>query len=338
MKKLLLASTALVMSAGVASAEVALSGSAEMGFVYDGDDVRMTSEAIVTFTMSGETDGGLAFGASFDADGATGAAGGTVMNSGTVFISGEFGKLTFGDVSSAARAAAGDLYGVGLTGLGDLNEVAYLDRAGFAGLFTGNDYDTGALYEYSIDGFTGYIGLSQNNVARGVSLTPALVLVGDPTGKLRDNVISLGAKYTWEGLTGAIGYEYARSNSSSVIVANNFSTKSSHIVASLEYEMDMFKAKAFVGRAGGDLGTALAASATDSRTHYGLSAEGSFDATTVTAFAYRGFDENVDLGVGAAYDLGGGASIKAGIVRDTFDVGATTDSMTMADFGLAFTF
>ena len=35
MKKLLLASTALVMSAGVAAAEVALSGSAQMGIVYD---------------------------------------------------------------------------------------------------------------------------------------------------------------------------------------------------------------------------------------------------------------------------------------------------------------
>ncbi|MCC1480914.1 porin [Roseibaca sp. Y0-43] len=337
MKKLLLASTALIASAGVAAADVSLSGNARMGFIYDGNDVQMTSRARVTFTMSGETDGGLAFGASFDADDAVGAAGNTRMTQGTVFISGEFGKLTFGDVASAARAAAGDLYGVGLTGLGDLHEVAYLDRLGLAGLATGLNYDTAALYEYSIEGFTGYIGLSQNNVVRGFSINPLGVVVVDATGTLKDNVISLGAKYTWEGLTGAIGYEYSRAASSSAIVANNITSTSSHVVASLEYEMDMFKAKAFVGRVGGDLGTALTTPFT-SRTHYGLSAEGSFDATTVTAFAYRGVDENIDAGVGVSYDLGGGASIKAGIVRDTFDVGVTTDSTTVADLGLAFTF
>jgi len=336
MKKLLLASTALVMTAGVAAAEVALSGDARMGFVYDGNDVMMTSRARVTFTMSGETDGGMAFGASFRADQAAAAAGNTRMTGGTVFISGEFGKLTFGDTSSAARAAAGDLYGVGLTGLGDLNEVTYLDRNGGAMRWTGLNYDTSALYEYSIEGFTGYIGLSQNNVIRGQSWN-GTALVVDATGKVTDIVVSVGANYTWEGLTAAIGYEAQRAKSSSAIVANNLSTNSSHVVASVEYAMDMFRAKAFIGRIGGDLGTALT-TPTTSRTHYGVSAEGSFDATTVTAFAYRDTDENVDFGIGMGYDLGGGASINAGIVRDTFDVGATTNSTTTADLGLAFTF
>lgn len=316
MKKLLLASTALVMSAGVAAADVALSGNARMGFIYDGNDVQMTSRARVTFTMSGETDGGLAFGASFDADDAVGAAGNTRMTQGTVFISGEFGKLTFGDVASAARAAAGDLYGVGLTGLGDLNEVAYLDRLGAAGTFTGQNYDTGALYEYSIDGFTMYVGLSQNNV----------VTVG--ATKFRDNMVSVGAAYSWEGLTAALGYEYARASATAL---PGFT--SSHLVASLEYEMDMFKAKAFVGQAGSDLGNALE-TAGFSKTHGGISVEGSFDATTVTAFAYRDNFDDTQFGVGASYDLGGGASIKGGIVRQ--DLGATNN--TIADFGLAFTF
>ncbi|WP_439563477.1 porin, partial [Roseinatronobacter sp.] len=68
MKKLLLASTALVMSAGVASAQVALSGDARMGITYDNSrdaKLQFSSRARVTFTLSGETDTGMAFGASF---------------------------------------------------------------------------------------------------------------------------------------------------------------------------------------------------------------------------------------------------------------------------------
>ncbi|MFN7003632.1 MAG: porin [Roseinatronobacter sp.] len=316
MKKLLLASTALVMSAGFASAQVTLSGDARMGLIYNGDDVQMTSRARVTFTLSGETDTGLAFGASFRADNAPSAAGNTRMTAGTVFISGDFGKLTMGDVDTAARAAVGDLYGVGLTGLGDLNEVAYLDRLGFGGAYTGQAYETAALYEYSIDGFTGYIGLGQNNVVR----TPAFTD--------RDNLVSVGAKYTLDGFTGAIGYEYSRARGTGLP-----SFTASHLVASVEYAMDGFKGKVFAGRAGSDLGDALSLIGA-SKSHYGLSVEGSFDATTVTAFVYRDNFKNTQAGIGGAYDLGGGASIKGGIVREDF--GATRQ--TRADFGLAFRF
>ena len=347
MKKLLLASTALVMSAGVAAAEVALSGNARMGFIYDGDDVLMTSRARVTFTMSGETDGGLAFGAKFDADDAVAAQGNTRMTSGTVFISGEFGKLTFGDTSSAARAAAGDLYGVGLTGLNDYNEVAYLDRVLFGAdellgvslQIDGGDgetpnYDTSALYEYSIDGFSGYIGLSQRNKLSGGDDWVGNITLA-PGREVKQDMVSVGASYTFEGFTGAIGYEYARVTDTAAP-----DLKASHLVASLEYQMDMFKAKGFVGQAGSDLGDFLDTNANTSKTHYGISAEGSFDATTVTAFAYRDFKKDTQLGLGVGYDLGGGASIKAGIVRErTTDIltGVTT-SDTIADLGLAFTF
>ncbi len=324
MKKLLLASTALVMSAGVAAADVALSGDARMGLVYNGDDIQMTSRARVTFTMSGETDTGLAFGASFRADNAGAAAGNTRMTGGSVFISGDFGKLTMGDVSGGARAAVGDLYGVGLTGLGDLNEMTYLDRTNnpfgvnAAGLFTGQARQTAALYEYSIDGFTGYVGVGQFNVDR-VTFAP---------DTLRDNYISVGAKYSMDGFTGAIGYEYTRSTDSNPLFANS---TSSHLIASVEYAMDGFKGKAIIGRAGGDLGTALSAPGF-TRTQMGVSAEGSFDATTVTAFVNRDFARDTHYGIGASYDLGGGASVKGGIARN----GSTRT--TVADFGLAFSF
>ncbi|MEI2688029.1 MAG: porin [Cypionkella sp.] len=107
MKKILLATTILAASTGFASAEVALSGSAYMGLLNDfgaGDDTIFISRARVEFTLSGETDGGLAFGASFRADNARNGFGLSANNgtAGSVYISGAFGKLSMGDVDGAA--------------------------------------------------------------------------------------------------------------------------------------------------------------------------------------------------------------------------------------------
>ena len=71
MKKILFATTALVATAGVASAEIALSGMAEMG-IYNPNtetaDTQFFTDIDVTFTMTGESDNGLTFGASIDID------------------------------------------------------------------------------------------------------------------------------------------------------------------------------------------------------------------------------------------------------------------------------
>ena len=88
MKKVLLATSALTMMAGAASAEIALSGSARMGLVFNdtaaGSDAFFSSRVRIVFTASGETDTGLSFGASFRADNAGGANGNTNMGSGTI--------------------------------------------------------------------------------------------------------------------------------------------------------------------------------------------------------------------------------------------------------------
>ena len=65
MKKVLLATSVLAMTAGFASAEVTVSGTARMGVIADfGDaDPAFTSRVRIIFTASGETDSGLSFGA-----------------------------------------------------------------------------------------------------------------------------------------------------------------------------------------------------------------------------------------------------------------------------------
>jgi len=112
MKKILLATTMLIGTAGFAAAEVALSGSAAMGVARDGKGgdvlhdsndglVHAYSTATVTATMSGESDSGLSFGASIsigtgtsyafaDDDGFNGEA---LGSSSEVFLGGAFGKI-----------------------------------------------------------------------------------------------------------------------------------------------------------------------------------------------------------------------------------------------------
>ena len=101
MKHILMATTALVSAAGIASADVSLSGWAEMGMAGgNGGETEFFQDIDVTFKMSGETDGGLSFSAAVDLDenGAftTNDDGGSSIN-----ISGGFGSLTLGDTDGA---------------------------------------------------------------------------------------------------------------------------------------------------------------------------------------------------------------------------------------------
>jgi outer membrane protein OmpU len=179
MKKILLATTLLVASTGFAAAELTTSGAARMGVVYDGTDTQFTSRVRITFTGSGETDGGLTFGASVRADqigGNGGTSTGTTNGDSTVYISGAFGKLTMGDVGGAADALVGNVSGVGLTGLGSLNEMGYIGTS-----------KTAAYYEYSTNGLTFGVG------------------VGQPTGTNPSG--SVAVKYSTDTFSVALGYE-----------------------------------------------------------------------------------------------------------------------------------
>jgi outer membrane protein OmpU len=126
MKKLLIATTALVATAGVAAADVSVGGNGRMGVVYNGEDLNFSSRLRIAFTASGETDGGLSFGGSIRADNAGGGANGSAGN---VFISGAFGKIAMGDVVGAAEAVIGDLPEVGYTDI-SANDITYITGDG----------------------------------------------------------------------------------------------------------------------------------------------------------------------------------------------------------------
>jgi outer membrane protein OmpU len=112
MKKILLATTILGMTAGFAAAEVKFSGSASAGFAADGDvaddsvdtDIHAYSTAKLSVEFVGETDGGLTFGSTFnieagrsydfdEGDGFTNESG--KASTPEVYVSGAFGKIAF---------------------------------------------------------------------------------------------------------------------------------------------------------------------------------------------------------------------------------------------------
>lgn len=327
MKKLLLASTALVMSAGVAAADVALSGDGRMGIVYNNQStasskLSFNSRVRVMFTLSGETDGGLAFGGRFRAHTAVDAASSNMgMNGATIFIAGDFGRLTMGDTVGAVQGAVGDLHGVGLTGLGDLNENTFIHRDFNSGL--GNTGGTNALYTYSIDGLTLHASLGQLNAGFGAS--NAFAEFGPQPGVglgTRIEMYGVGARYEFEGFAVGGGYEHLK--------AGSFS--GGHFAIGGEANFEGVSVIATAGRLTSDLASVAA-----SRNQMGLSVSGSFDAVTVSAFGRRDFARDRHLGIGAAYDLGGGATFAGGVRHTNFNA-AGASNQTVADLGVRFSF
>jgi outer membrane protein OmpU len=321
MKKVLLATSILAATAGfAAAAEVTLSGDARMGVIdnFGDDNTGFTSRARVKFTLSGETDGGLSFGASFRADNAdddsvcfdedsSGAyesanangvdecnfvnGGARSGRAGEVFISGAFGKLTMGDVDGAAQQATGHVDGVGLTGLGDLNESTFLGAGS-------GDSDPTAVYEYTSGAFTGLISATNPDNNQGLA------------GADNDSVLALGAKYSTDAFTVGLGYEDADGVD--------------HVVLNGSATFGAVTVKALFGSASG---------AVDGD-QFALSAAFSADALTVTAF-YADDEELGGVegyGLGASYDLGGGAKVVGGYAKNE-----TADTNAL-DLGVSFSF
>jgi outer membrane protein OmpU len=264
MKKILLATTVLAASAGFAAADVSVSGAGRMGIAsVAGGDAMFSSRIRIIFSATGETDGGLTFGASVRND--QSGVGNTSNGDSTVFISGAFGKITMGDVSGAADAIVGQVSGVGYTSIGSLNEIDFLGNT-----------KTAALYTYSTGALTFGLGLGQTAGA--------------------NQEYSLAVKYATDAYSIAVGYEDIGTD------------KETSVLGSATFSGATIQAK-YADR------DSVADSA------YALSADYTMNGIGLTAFYANNskFDGFNHYGVGASYDLGGGATIKGGIVETQDD-------------------
>jgi outer membrane protein OmpU len=165
MKKVLFATTALVAFAGAAAAEVSISGSAEMGIADGGDNAELAffQSVDVRFSMSGTADNGLSFGAIIDLEDAADTArtnrdmidvNGDFADY-TVFISGDFGRLTMGDTDGAIDWAMDDAGNIGNPGSIADDETGHAGYLGFGGgdSFDGIYNGQVARYDYSVGAF-----------------------------------------------------------------------------------------------------------------------------------------------------------------------------------------
>lgn len=330
MKKVLFATSALVMTAGVAAAEVAVSGTARMGMIYDGNDVQFSSRARVIFTLTGESDAGLSYGATFRADNAGNANNGTA---GQVWISGAYGKLSMGDTVSASEAAVGDLYSVGYTEgsfAGDIEEITYL-----TGDMGGEGQGPNVLYEYTIDQISLYASASDG------SGTEWDTTVGGGDDETR---WSLAAKYDAGNWSAGLGY--ARSGDAKEISLGAEAQFNQFAVKGIYVKYDDASGIAALRRAGADaladeLDVLPGAAFVEHEYTAGLAAAYQADALVVKAFWRQDKFENTltgasakadSYGIGADYDLGGGAVLAGGII----DTDYLDD--TVADLGIRFQF
>lgn len=341
MKKTLLLSTALVAFAGMAAADIALSGRAEMGVFgssADDDDLDFFTDVDVTFTMSGETDGGLSFGASIDLDEVGSAEsveltddddniipnpaivdGATNNNDddggATFFISGGFGTLTMGDTDGALDWALTDAGNIKNGGSIADDET---EHAGYFGAYHDGVYDNQiARYDYSFGDF-------------GVAISAEMD--DSDTDDDRDTGYAIGVNYSADlggtVLNAGLGYQQvdlgADDGDSEEIIG---------VSLGADFAMGLSAGLTYVD--GDVLGQ-------EDSSHIGVGIGYTTGALTLHAnYGQFDFDE-ADIqpsgfGLSAAYDLGGGAVLHAGYGSSDFDVDDVDDVDTYS-FGLGLSF
>ncbi len=321
MKTLLLASTALVATAGLAAAEVRLIGTAELGIFQNengsgdassGDlsKVRVFSDIDVTFAMTGEADNGLSFGASIDIDevgiGDPNIDDAARLPDATIFLAFGPARLTVGDTDSAFDARLTE------TAIGGAINDDHTVHPGFNGNSSLDEIYGGQeiRLDYTFDAFTGSVSVSPDRNATDFDMAFALgasynvELAGldlglgfgyqkvDEAAALYDTLVGLSASTTFaNGITAILNYTHMSDDTS------GGADDGSHYGIGLGYTMNALTLGVNYGEY--DFDDAFAAD----RSGFGLAA-------------------NYDLGGGLTAMLGyGGGDIDGGTYEDTFSLG-----------------
>ena len=333
MKKVLFASTALVAFGGAAVADVALTGRAEMG-IFDADAVstggvvtgtgtQFFTDIDVTFTMSGETDNGLTFGASVDLDegGAVSAATQNNADDGgaTIFVSGGFGTVTMGDTDGALDWALTEAGNVGNPGSIADDETSH---AGYLGSYLDGGNDGQILrWDYTSGAFGVAVSLEDDNGSNAAGSDVGYAVGFKYALDLSGTTVNFGLGYQ-KAAGVAVAPATDQASAIGVSVSANFANGLS---AGVTYtDMDNLPADSHVG-----IGIGYTTGAFSVHANYG-----EFSGDT-------GFADVDGFGIAAAYDLGGGAVVHFGYGDgDNVNAAGTvvTGSTKTASFGLALSF
>jgi outer membrane protein OmpU len=175
MKKVLLATSALTLSAGFASADVSMSGTGGAGvFGAAGADLSVYSGVDLNFALSGASDNGMTFSASIDMGG------GQTLDVGDFELDSQY--------STSSDAAGADVIGVG----GDNNTSVAIGVAGVTITLSQNGVDD--LYDDDIAGdigISGAMGDLTYSVVTGLEDTdPTSLSVGYSAGAISGSVVT----------------------------------------------------------------------------------------------------------------------------------------------------
>ena len=342
MKKILLATTILSMSAGFAAADVAVSGSARMGVLSTDGTSEFSSRVRMSLTGSGTTDGGLAFGGSFGVHDNAGANSGTA---GSTYISGAFGKISMGGVDSGDNAAVGQLSSVGYTGLGSFNSISYAADGGYS-FDSSFVYDADPTSEEDLQPLVVVTNASGAKVlytysAGAVSVSASSAQIGGDLG-----AYGVGAKYSAGDLTVAVGYGSSDLGMTIAagVGAGSYDGSVTDLTASVGYAMGATSIKAIYQDKqidASNLSSGPSEDASASAVSMGASVNHKIDALSLTAFVLStNFESNLfpnesvstsSYGVGASYDLGGGATFAAGWAHGEGVILNGTNNIVAAD-------
>mgnify|MGYP005820397491 FL=1 len=344
MKSILFATTALVATAGVASAEIALTGNAEMGIYApavndDGDlemgDTQFFTDMDIRFTLSGEADNGLTFGATIDLDEAADRSNPgrfespNVQGGEAIFISYGGATFTMGDTDGALDARVPEL-ALAAGSLAD-DETVHL---GFNHA-DGFSVDTDGGYSIVDDG----VGLSLDGFGDGqiaridyaydaftFSASAEQVADGADVDDFGNTVWSVGVAYSGQlstiDLTVGLGYQTLDevADVTSVAATGGFGNGFS---AGLTY-------------------TDMSIEGGDDIEHWGVGFGYEMNAIAV-GMNYGEYTQEDDklsgFGLAASYDLGGGLSARFGYGYSDIDPdGASSDDYDTYSLGLSINF
>jgi len=295
MKKILLTTTALTLLAGAAVAEVSVSGSSRMGISSTGGTTTTAYRTRINFTMSGETDGGLTFGAFSRVNLSSGSTG--VFSGSRVWISNGMATLTIGN-AGGATATNGGIFGCGVGYTGSCVDMA-------SSLFSWNSFSSGGgganLVRLDFALGSANVSISGGNtndieVAASFALGAANVAVSHDTGSASattpaNSALAGGTQVTVDFDAGSanVGLNYA---------VDAFSGLAGY-TASVSYAMGAGSLYVYAGNAIGDVDAVAATVTVGQQTVFGASYSMGLGggATGVVAVRSTGGTVTTDAGI-----------------------------------------
>ncbi|MEM7487499.1 MAG: porin [Pseudomonadota bacterium] len=313
MKKILFASTALVAFGAAAQAEVLITGNASLGVVNSegdlgviggtGGDFEFFQDVDVDFTLVGETDGGLAFGANVDLDEADGLGDEDTNQGVDVFISGAFGTVTLGDTDGAVDFVSQEVgFSNGSINEDETSHAGWNGNSGLDGFFDGQIL----RYDYTLGDFTFAASAEIDDDDNGLDINDAVIGIGGRyNGTFAGFDFGLGLGYQFTDISDAGDIESPSALEAGDIVTGDYDLFGVTLNSAFQDVQVGFTYQFLDGP-----------SDETSFDHFGVGVGYVFGAISVSAnygiFDFDDGTENEGYGISAGYDLGGGAAVQFG--------------------------